>query len=83
MTPTPYAGAVTKPTMMSQFERDWMIVRADMEELFASIGATDKEMVWIEGSDQRFAGYIIYGKHPEKLIGWFDKHMGRKDQAHR
>lgn len=76
MTPTPYAGAITKPTMMSQLERDWMIVREDMEELFEKIGASDKEMFWIEGSDQRFSGYNYYGEHPEKLIGWFDKHMG-------
>lgn len=76
MTPTPYAHAVTKPTMMSQLERDWMISKQDMQELFDNIGATDKEMFWIDGSDQRFSGYNYYGNHPEKLVGWFDRHMG-------
>lgn len=77
MTPTPYAHAVTKPTMMSQLERDWMISRQDMLELFDNLGTAKKEMFWIEGSDQRFSGYNYYGNHPERLVGWFDRHMGR------
>ncbi len=75
MTPTPYAGAVTKPTMLSQLERDWMITRPAMEALFDAVGAAEKEMFWIEGSDQRFSGYNYYGEHPERLVDWFDRHM--------
>lgn len=75
MTPTPYAGAVQVPTLMSQLERDWLIDRGDMEELYEALGSSEKELFWIEGSDQRFSGYNYFGQHPERLVGWFDKHM--------
>ena len=75
MTPTPHATAINRPTMMSQLERDWMIYKPDMEELFGNIGANEKEMFWIEGSDQRFSGYNYFGEHPERLVGWFHRHI--------
>lgn len=75
MTPEPYAKAITKPTMMSQLRRDWLISVERIQDLFDHLGAQEKEMFWIDGSDQRFSGYNYYGEHPEKLVGWFDKHM--------
>lgn len=76
MTPTPYASSVTVPTMVCQLERDWLINRDDIQELVDRLDSTEKELFWIEGSDQRFSGYNYFGKHPEKLVGWFDQHMG-------
>jgi hypothetical protein len=39
----------------------------------------------IENSNQRFYAYNHFGQHPERLIGWFDRHMGGRamDQAGR
>ena len=39
------------------------------------MGAQEKELFWIEGSDQRFYAYNYFGEHPERLVGWFEKHM--------
>jgi hypothetical protein len=30
----------------------------------------------IEESNQRFYAYNCFGQHPEKLVSWFDQHMG-------
>ena len=35
----------------------------------------EKALFWIDGSDQRFSGYNDYGSHPERLVGWFDRHL--------
>jgi hypothetical protein len=43
--------------------------------LFDSLGAGEKELLWIEESNQRFYAYNHFGQHPERLLGWFDKHM--------
>lgn len=76
MTPVPHASSVTVPTMVAQLERDWLIERSGIQELFDELGSEEKELFWIEGSDQRFSGYNYFGKHPERLVGWFDRHMG-------
>ncbi|MFC0451962.1 alpha/beta hydrolase family protein [Rhodococcus jostii] len=75
MTPTPYAGAVKIPTMVAQLRRDWLMDPGTIEELYNKIGTTEKELFWIEGSDQRFSGYNYFGQHPERLIGWFGQHL--------
>jgi hypothetical protein len=36
----------------------------------------EKELLWIENSNQRFFAYNHFGQHPERLVGWFDRHMG-------
>jgi hypothetical protein len=37
----------------------------------------EKELLWIEESNQRFYAYNYFGQHPERLVGWFDRHMGQ------
>ncbi len=62
---------------MTQLRRDFLIhAEQDGREIFDALGATDKELFWIEDSNQRFYAYNFYGDHPEKLIAWFDAHMG-------
>jgi hypothetical protein len=34
-----------------------------------------KELLWIEESNQRFYAYNYFGQHPERLVGWFDRYM--------
>ena len=40
------------------------------------LGSKDKELFWIEGTTRRFKdGYNYFGRHPEEVIGFFDKYM--------
>ena len=75
-TPRPHAHAVKVPTFMAQLKRDFLIHgEQDGQEIFDAIGAEDKELFWIEDSNQRFYAYNYFGDHPEKLVAWFDAHM--------
>lgn len=76
-TPAPHAHAVTTPVLMAQLRRDFLIhAEKDGTEIFDALGSQDKELFWIEDSNQRFYAYNYFGDHPEKLISWFDAHMG-------
>ncbi len=67
---------MTVPTFMAQLRRDFLIHgEKDGQEIFDSLGAQTKELMWIEQSNQRFYAYNHFGQHPERLIGWFDEHM--------
>jgi hypothetical protein len=35
------------------------------------------DLLWIEESNQRFYAYNHFGRHPERLIGCFDRHLVR------
>lgn len=75
-TPQPYAHAVKVPTLMAQLRRDFLIHgEKDGNEIFNVIGAEQKELLWIEESNQRFYAYNYFGQHPERLVGWFNQHM--------
>ena len=76
-TPRPHAHAVTVPTFMAQLKRDFLIhAEQDGQEIFDALGADDKELFWIEDSTQRFYAYNYFGDHPERLIAFFDAHLG-------
>lgn len=75
-TPLPHAHAIKVPTMMAQLRRDFLIhAEADGQAIFDALGAEVKELLWIEESNQRFYAYNHFGQHPERLVGWFDRHM--------
>lgn len=75
-TPTPHARAVKVPTLMAQLRRDFLIhAEKDGQEIFDAIGTDNKELLWIDESNQRFYAYNYFGDHPEKLIAWFDQYM--------
>ena len=64
------------PDLMAQLHRDFLIdADGDGREIFEALGAQDKELYWIEDSNQRFYAYNHFGQHPEKLIGFFDEKM--------
>lgn len=76
-TPLPYAGHVQVPTLMAQVRRDFLIhAERDGHAIFDALGAEQKELLCIEESSQRFYAYNHLGQHPERLVGWFDQHMG-------
>jgi hypothetical protein len=75
-TPRPYAKDVRTPTFMAQLRRDFLIHgERDGQEIFDALGAAEKQLHWIEQSNQRFYAYNHFGQHPEELVGWFDRHM--------
>src|SRR5262245_16191716 len=53
----------------------------DGQEIFDSLAAQTKELLWIDQSNQRFYAYNHFGQHPERLIGWFDQHMATDRSA--
>lgn len=74
--PQDYGQGVKVPTLMAQLRRDFLIHgEKDGEEIFGSLAANEKELLWIEQSNQRFYAYNHFGAHPERLVGWFDQHM--------
>jgi pimeloyl-ACP methyl ester carboxylesterase len=76
LTPRPHGHGVRVPTLMAQLRREFLIhAERDGQEIFDALGARDKELLWIEESNQRFYAYNHFGQHPERLIGWFDRYM--------
>jgi len=82
LTPLPYAQHVKVPTLQVQLRRDLLINSSDTQAIFDALGSAEKELFWIEGSDQRFYAYNYFGRHPERLLGWFAKYMGEASNAH-
>lgn len=81
-TPLPYAKHVTVPTLMAQLRRDFLIHgERDGQAIFDALGSQEKELLWIEESNQRFYAYNHFGQHPERVIEWFDRHMSAAPQA--
>lgn len=75
-TPRPYAKDVKVPTFMAQLRRDFLIHgEEDGQAIFDALGAKEKELLWIEQSNQRFYAYNHFGQHPERLLDWFARYM--------
>jgi uncharacterized protein len=75
-TPLSYAKHVKVPTLIAQLRRDFLIHgEKDGQAIFDALGAQEKELLWIEESNQRFYAYNYFGQHPERLLGWFAKHI--------
>jgi carboxylesterase len=71
---------VTAPTLMIQSREDNRIAPADAQRAFDHLGATNKQLVWIEG-----AGHVItvdYGRDRvfELLTEWLDRHRASRSQ---
>lgn len=77
MTPQHFAAGVKMPVLMIQVLQDaWTRNPEDAQKTFDLLGSTEKELIWIEGTTRRFKdGYNYFGRHPEKIIAFFDKHM--------
>ena len=64
------------PTLMAQLRRGFLI-RAESygQAIFDALGARKKHLLWIEQSNQRVYTYNHFEQRPERLLGWFAKHM--------
>jgi pimeloyl-ACP methyl ester carboxylesterase len=77
MTPQHFASGVHMPVLMIQVLEDaWTRNPEDAQKTFDLIASNEKELFWIENTTRRFKdGYNYFGRHPEKVIGFFDVHM--------
>ena len=77
MTPQLFASGVKMPVLMNQVVEDsWTRNPEDAQKTFDLFASKDKELFWIEGTTRRFKdGYNYFGRYPEKVIAFFDKHM--------
>lgn len=75
MTPHLFAKDVTVPTLMVQVRDDLWTTQEDGQTTFDLLGSNDKELFWIEGTTRRFDGYNYFGRHPDKMIEFFDTYM--------
>ena len=75
MTPHLFAPSVTLPTLCVQVKGDLWTHDEDGKRTFALLGSKDKEMFWIEGTTRRFDGYNYFGKHPERMLAFYEKYM--------
>lgn len=77
MTPHLWAEAVKMPVLMVQvLDDEWTRNPQDAQKTFDLLGSQEKELFWIEGTKKRFRdGYNYFGRHPEKVLGFFDQYM--------
>lgn len=75
LSPTPYAKSVTVPTKMFQVHNDYRTNVADVQEIYDKLLSKEKELYWIEGTDERFEGYNFLARNPELMIEWFEKYV--------
>lgn len=70
----PFITSINVPTMVAQgIEDPW----TDMEKVndFYRQLLVEKEMFWMEGIDERLAGYHYFDHSPEKMLEFFGKYM--------
>ncbi|WP_188692630.1 MULTISPECIES: alpha/beta hydrolase family protein [Bowmanella] len=77
MTPHLFAAGVKMPVLMVQvLDDEWTRNPQDAQQTFDLLGSADKELFWITGTTKRFRdGYNHFGRHPEKVLSYFDKYM--------
>ena len=73
--PIEHVKAVTIPTLVAQVHRDTMTRPDDVQAIYDALTVEDKQLHWIEGTDERFRGYNYFGEHPEIPIDWFNSHI--------
>ena len=77
MTPQLFAPSVRMPVLMIQVLQDaWTRNPEDAQRTFDLLASEEKELFWIEHTTRRFKdGYNYFGRHPEKIIAFFDRHI--------
>jgi esterase/lipase len=76
-TPHLSAPGVKMPVLMVQVLRDSGTRNPEnAQNTFDLLGSKDKELFWIENATRRFKdGYNYFGRHPERILAFFDRHM--------
>jgi len=77
MTPQLFASAITMPNLTIQVRDDaWTKSPEDAQKTFDMLATKEKEMIRVENTTRRFKdGYNYFGRYPEKVLAFFEKHM--------
>lgn len=75
LSPRRAAAKVTVPTMLYQVRDDVSTVPDDVQTIFDAMPAKEKELFWIEGTTRRWDGYTHFQQGPDRVLGWFARHM--------
>ncbi len=71
---TPAVEKVTVPTLLCQGQKDPWTNLDFIKEVYHRL-PMEKEMYFMEEPTHRFDGYNWFNDHPEKMLGWFEKHL--------
>jgi uncharacterized protein len=71
-----YAVAVDVPTLLLQVHDDALTTPDDVQAIFDAMPASDKDLLWIEGTHRRFDGYNYLPNNPKPMLDWFDRFVG-------
>jgi hypothetical protein len=64
--------------MVQVLKDSWMQNPEHAKKTFDVLASKEKELLWIEGTTRRFKdGHKYFGRHPETIIAFLDKHMKR------
>jgi hypothetical protein len=62
--------------MIEVLDDEWTRNPEDAPRTFDLVGSKHKELFWIENTRKRFRdGYNYFGRHPEKVFSFIEKHM--------
>ena len=71
-----YATAVDVPTLLLQVHDDALTTPDDVQAIFDAMPASDKDLLWIEGTHRRFDGYNYLPNNPKPMLDWFERFVG-------
>ena len=71
----PDVGAIDVPTLLVQNSNDEYLNRQSIEEYYDAL-QVEKEMMWLDLTKKRAAGYEYLTKHPAEILAFFDQHLG-------
>jgi dienelactone hydrolase len=71
----PNVEDISVPTLLVQNSNDEYLNRETIEKYYDHL-RVEKEMMWLDLGNKRAAGYDYLTKHPEKILDFFDKHLG-------
>ena len=77
--PLDRAAHVNVPTLVTQNRNDPWFDRDYVTGVYKNLTAV-KDLFWFDGQKNRLDGYGYFGKHPERMIAWFDRFMGTAKQ---
>lgn len=76
MTPQLFASKITMPNLTIQVLHDsWTKNPEDAQKTFDMLATKDKEMIWVDSTRRFKDGYNYFGRSPEKVLAFFDRHM--------
>ncbi|MGB0899802.1 MAG: alpha/beta hydrolase family protein, partial [Psychrobium sp.] len=78
MSPHHYAQSVTMPTFIIQVKDDIWTKPIDVQTTFnllVNVADDDKQLSWIENTQQRFDGYNYFGDNPSPMLDFFNRYF--------